>query len=125
MENVQHPIDINLVWIRDSIFNRLWFTVDESRSTNLADNEYAVRAARFYFSKFQGVLGFALQILLADSLKGFEPQPKTKRLHQKHRERQELKYSVFTHFCRSWIPGISLSKTKLTTYNLFGSITHH
>jgi predicted GIY-YIG superfamily endonuclease len=38
------------------------------------------------FTKFQGVLRFALQILPADNLKGFKMQPTTKSWHQKHKE---------------------------------------
>jgi hypothetical protein len=75
--------------------------------------------------QFQGVLRIALQILRAESLKGFKTQPTTKSRHQKHKEWTEWNYSVFTRICRSWITRISLVKTKLTTYNSTGSITYH
>jgi hypothetical protein len=45
------------------------------------------------FSKFQGVLRFALQILTADSLKGLKTQPTTLSRHQKHDERTTVCYS--------------------------------
>jgi hypothetical protein len=57
----------------------------------------------FDFSKFQGVLRFALQILPADNLKGFKTQPTTKSQHQKHKEWMEWKYSMFIHICYSLI----------------------
>jgi hypothetical protein len=44
--------------------------------------------------------------------------------NQKHKEWVELNYSVVTHLCCSWIPRISLVKTKLTTYNKTGSTTY-
>jgi hypothetical protein len=76
------------------------------------------------FSNFQGVFRFALQILPADNLKGFKTHPKTKSRHQKHKERTEWNYRVFTRLCSSWIPRISLVKTELTIHNSTSSTTY-
>lgn len=41
-----------------------------------------------HFSKFQAVLRFALQILLADNFKGFKTQPVTKKWNHSHRNKR-------------------------------------
>jgi hypothetical protein len=41
-------------------------------------------------------------------------QAATKCWHEKHKEQMES-YNVFTSVCHSWIPCISMVKTKLTT----------
>jgi hypothetical protein len=53
------------------------------------------------FSKFQGLLGYPLQILPADNLEGFKTQPTTKSEHKEHEERKQWNCCVFTRLCRS------------------------
>jgi hypothetical protein len=76
------------------------------------------------FSKFQGVLKFALQILLADNLKGLKTQPTTKSRHQETQGTNGMELQSV----HSLMPLLNskdlLSQNKTDTHNSTGSITY-
>jgi hypothetical protein len=76
------------------------------------------------FTKFQGMLGFALEFLPADNRKRLKTQPTSESRRQRCKEQAEWNYSVFIRLCRFEFQEAPSSERKLAAYNSTVSTTY-